>query len=372
MHCTVEPKEIPEIRTGNIVQQTSFWANVKHEQGLEPYAFGYHASGDLFSPEQSSSKIYHDDLLILVRQVSQEHSFAYVPYGPKNEPVSENHGRFLEELSEVLRPRLPQDCLMIRYDLPWENQWATEGDFFDEQGNWKGPPPVSNQEFRVNFNTHHWNLHKSHSDNLPANTIFLDLQQSEDQILMQMKPKTRYNIRLSSRKGVRVRNYNMSHIDDWYTLYRETARRNSVTLHDKEFFTTVLASGNPNNNEVDIRLLMADAGGEFLAAMFLILSGKRGTYLYGATSENKRNYMASYAIQWEAIKTARNNGCTEYDMFGTAPNANQSHPMAGLYRFKSGFGGHLYHRMGCWDYPLNENLYNNFRASEVNMQGYHI
>ncbi|MDF1571372.1 MAG: peptidoglycan bridge formation glycyltransferase FemA/FemB family protein [Bacteroidales bacterium] len=174
MHCTVEPKEIPEICTGNIVQQTSFWANVKHEQGLEPYAFGYHASGDLFSPEQSSSKIYHDDLLILVR------------------------------------------------------------------------------------------------------------------------------------------NYNMSHIDDWYTLYRKTAKR------------------------------------------------------------NKRNYMASYAIQWEAIKTARNNGCNEYDMFGTAPNANQAHPMAGLYRFKSGFGGHLYHRMGCWDYPLNENLYNNFRASELNMQGYHM
>lgn len=371
MYCSVEPKEIPEIRNGDIVQQTSFWAEVKHEQGLEPYAFRYNASADLISPEQSSSKMYHNDLLVLIRKVNQEHSFAYVPYGPKNEPESENHGLFLEELSEVLRPRLPEKCIMIRYDLPWENQWALEKDFFDEQGNWKGPPPLSSQEFRVNFNTHHWNLHKSLSNNLPANTIFLDLQQSEEQILMQMKPKTRYNIRLSERKGVRVRNYSMSHIDDWYALYQETARRNNVTLHDREYFTSVLAASKHTHNQVDIRLLLADIDGEFLAGMFLILSGKRGTYLYGATSGKKRNYMASYAVQWEAIKIARQNGCTAYDLFGTAPNANQSHPMAGLYRFKSGFGGQFFHRMGCWDYPLNEELYDHFMANEVNHQGYH-
>src|SRR6056297_2030949 len=370
MHCTVEPKEIPEIETSNIVQQTSFWANVKHEQGLQPCAFNYNASGDLISPKQVSSEIYHDDLLVLIRKVNQEHSVAYVPYGPKNEPDSENHGLFLEELSEVLRPRLPRDCIMIRYDLPWENQWALEEDYYDEQGNWKGPPPISNQEFRVNFNTHKWNLHKSHSNNLPANTIFLDLQQSEEQILMQMKPKTRYNIRLSGRKGVSVRNYDMSYINTWYALYRETAQRNNVTLHDKDFFTTFLAANGHNNHDVDIRLLMADLDGQFLAAMFLILSGRRGTYLYGATSGEKRNYMASYAIQWEAIKAARTNDCTEYDLFGTAPNANHAHPMAGLYRFKNGFGGHMYHRMGCWDYPLNVEIYKHYRANEVNNQQY--
>lgn len=371
MYCSVEPKEIPEISTGDIVQQTSFWADVKHEQGLEPYAFDYNASADLISPEQSSSKIYHDDLLVLIRKINKEHSFAYVPYGPKNEPDSENQGLFLEELSEVLRPRLPKKCIMIRYDLPWENQWALEQDFFDDQGNWKGPPPISNQEFRINFNTHNWNLHKSLSNNLPANTIFLDLRQSEEQLLMQMKPKTRYNIRLSSRKGVRVTHYGMSHIDAWYALYQETARRNNVTLHDKEYFTSVLAASNHPHNGVDIRLLMADLDGEFLAGMFLILSGKRGTYLYGATSGNKRNYMASYAVQWEAIKIARDSGCTAYDLFGTAPNANHAHPMAGLYRFKSGFGGQFFHRMGCWDYPLDEQLYDHFMANEVNHQSYH-
>ena len=78
-----------------------------------------------------------------------------------------------------------------------------------------------------------------------------------------------------------------------------------------------------------------------------------------------------YAVQWEGIRLAQQAGCDEYDMFGTAPNPNSSHPLYGLYRFKSGFGGEMYHRMGCWDYPLNAEQYRAFRAQEVNFQGYH-
>jgi len=58
-------------------------------------------------------------------------------------------------------------------------------------------------------------------------------------------------------------------------------------------------------------------------------------------------------------------------MFGAAPNPNSSHPMYGLYRFKSGFGGQMFHRMGCWDYPLDEEQYRVFRAQEINNQSYH-
>ena len=82
--------------------------------------------------------------------------------------------------------------------------------------------------------------------------------------------------------------------------------------------------------------------------------------------------MASYALQWEAIKRAKKRGCAEYDMFGVAPKPDPSHPMYGLYRFKSGFGGRMFHRMGCWDFPLDAENYNIFSASEFNSQGYHV
>ncbi|MDF1548834.1 MAG: peptidoglycan bridge formation glycyltransferase FemA/FemB family protein [Bacteroidales bacterium] len=373
MSCKVETKEIEEINTSNIVQQTSFWAHVKYNQGMEPYAFKFIASDDLLFPARRGLGKIQDDILVLVRYVNNDSCIAYVPYGPRLEPDSENHGVFLEELSEVLRTYLPQNCILIRYDLPWENQWAKEDDFYDDKGNWNGPPTFKHQEYRVNFNTNNWNLHKSQSDLLPSNTIFLNLKQNKENLLKNMKPKTRYNIRLSLRKGVNVQTYGMDKLSIWYSLYKDTAKRNNITLHDIDFFHSVLMNQKKNQEgDVGARLIMADYEGEYLAAMFLILSKKRGSYLYGASSGKKRNLMASYAVQWEAINIAKQAGCEEYDMFGVAPNTNQSHPLHGLYRFKSGFGGNLFHRMGCWDYPLNNEAYFIFRAQELKNETYHI
>ena len=371
MHCKVLEKSVHEMAASNIVQQTSFWAQVKARQEMMPYAFQYQATDDLISVTSEGKNYIHDDLLVLIRNIDGYTSFAYIPYGPKNSPDLENYGLFLEELSEALRPHLPKNCILIRYDLPWENPWAKEDDYFDENGNWLGPPSHQSQEFRVNFNTKTWNLVKSRSDILPTNTIFLKLNQSEEILLQKMKPKTRYNIGLSYKKGIRVQEYGIEQLDFWYSIYQETALRNNITLHAKEYFYSVLSQQNNIPNEVDTRLLMADHNGDYLAAMFLVLSNKRGTYLYGASSGKKRQFMATYAVQWEAIKIAKKAGCKEYDMFGTAPNSNPSHPLHGLYRFKIGFGGNLFHRMGCWDYPLDQSGYNTFRALEINNQKYH-
>ena len=365
----LESKDIEEIQSSNIVQQTSFWARLKDRQGIRPHAFRYKVPGPMIDPRETDSLKILDDLLVLVRYLDHSRCYAYVPYGPKDEPAFENYGPFLEELSELLRSFLPRNCILIRYDLPWENQWAADRSFYDEKGEWVGPPTCRNQEFRVNFNTRYWNLVKSRSDNLPTNTIFLNLNRDPEALLRGMKPKTRYNVRLSNRKGVRVAGYGMEMLDTWYGLYRETALRNRITLHPKEFFYSVLESQDHRN--VDTRLLMADHRGEYLAAMFLVISRKRATYLYGASSSRKRHLMATYALQWEAIRKAREAGCEEYDMFGVAPNRNTHHPLQGLHRFKSGFGGSHFHRMGCWDYPIDESSYKIFRAREIQNPSYH-
>ena len=56
---------------------------------------------------------------------------------------------------------------------------------------------------------------------------------------------------------------------------------------------------------------------------------------------------------------------------GVAPNADESHPMYGLYKFKRGFGGAIFHQLGCWDYPIDEEKYQCLVASEMSMQGYY-
>lgn len=373
MFVEIDQKQIKQVNRTSIVQQTAFWSEVKSKQGIVSLAFDFKIrSADLY-PNASDNGYIEHDLLVLIQQLDREHSIAYVPYGPEIEPEEENQGAFLEELSESLRYFLPRNCILIRYDLSWESPWTKEEDRFDQMGNWNGPPPKKIQEFRLNFSTQKWNLKKANTDILPSNTIFLDLNQDPETLLHAMKPKTRYNIHLSRRKGVTVKSIGLEDLDIWYELYRQTASRNNIRLNKIEYFRSVLtARANDSSSPAEVELLMAEAQGEPLAAMFLVIAGERGTYLYGASASANRNYMASYALQWEAINIARKKGCAEYDFFGVAPKPDPAHPLYGLYKFKSGFGGELYHRMGCWDYPLNNKKYNYFIAAETTTPGYHL
>lgn len=366
MICQVEKKSIEEIRPTHILPQTTFWGRVKNKQGFRPRGFELTVSKELLSESADSLLKTSDDILVLIKHIDANHCFAYVPYGPKLEPDFENQGVFLEQLSETIRPQLPANCMFIRYDLMWQNQWAVEDEYFDKNGNWLGPPQSQVQEFRVNYKTANWNLKKSPGDILPKNTFFLDLKQKEKDLLYNMRYNTRYNIRRANKKGVRIQEYGVDHVSDWYKLYYETALRHHMPLQNEAYFASILRNQDNSKNGVTIKMLMADYEGEFLASMFLVLSNKRGTYLYGASTNRHNELQASYALQWESIKLAKKWGCTEYDMFGSAPNLNRSHPLHGVHVYKKGFGGNLYHRMGCWDYPYKHEEYEIFRLQEIN------
>ncbi|HZK06647.1 MAG TPA: peptidoglycan bridge formation glycyltransferase FemA/FemB family protein [Bacteroidales bacterium] len=354
-----------------ILHQTAYWSDVKKNMGYQTLALDYKLPQDETNDAVAASASVLSDLLVILQPIDSKHTYAYVPYGPELEPLAENQGAFLEELSESLRPYLPVSCIMIRYDLLWESPWATEESFFDERGAWLGTPDSRIQEMRLNYNTVNWNLRKAPSNILPSNTIFLNLKKQTDQLLGAMKPKTRYNIRLSARKGVQVRTAGVDEIEIWNKLYQETARRNGIFLNDIDYFKTVLST-HPDNDSVKVKLLIAEFNGIPLAAMFLVMSGRRCSYLYGASSSEHRNLMPTYALQWYAIKMAQKHGCTEYDMFGVSPGADPAHPMNGLYQFKKGFGGDVFHALGCWDYPLLADEYVQLTACEMQRQGFHI
>lgn len=363
MYCHLEPKNIDSLSPTHILPQTPFWAKVKSAQGCEPKAFSFKATNDLLFQSAQQPMYVHDDLLVLLKPVNRHHTVAYVPYGPKLEPAPDQQGIFMEQMSETLKPHLPSHCLFIRFDLPWQNQWATDESHFDENGQWLGPPALHAQEFRLNYQTEQWNLKKSQQDQLPKNTFIIDLQLGERELMRQMRYNTRRNIRVAQRKGVTVKAYDESHLPRWYGLFCETASRHGLPIPPESFFANVLRC--QNNDMVDVKMLMAEADGHLLASMFLVINGKRATYLYGASSHDLPQYFASYALQWESMKLAKKLGCTEYDMFGSAPNMQRSHPLHGVHLYKKGFGGKLHHRMGCWDYPLERDVYETVKMLEV-------
>lgn len=359
MQATLQPKQTRHVVPTPYLQQTAYWSRLKQRQGSRTAAFDILMDYDA-GPD--------GDILVVLREIAPDFTMAYVPSGPELLPDQELRGPWLEDISEKMRPYLPDNCVFIRYDLPWRSPWADEPDRYADNARWMGPPKTRVQEMRMNFDTEHWNLRKSPTDMLPPDTVLVDLSEDRDRILARMKPKTRYNIGLSGRKGVQVRDAGLEGLPAWYALYRKTAGRHGMALNDLNYFRAALKVYDRDcRSPARIHMLLAEVSGRPVAGIILAISGSRATYLYGASSSGyeDRGYMASYALQWEAICRARESGCRDYDMFGVSPAPDPDHPMYGLYRFKTGFGGRLQHRQGCWDYPFDEARYDGYRAMEL-------
>jgi lipid II:glycine glycyltransferase (peptidoglycan interpeptide bridge formation enzyme) len=194
----------------------------------------------------------------------------------------------------------------------------------------------------------------------------LEIQKADEELLAGMKPKWRYNVRLAEKKGVSVSAEGIKSLDGFYGLYQTTAARDRIGIHPKEYYTQLLGLEpiNPQEPKPDLRLWIARFEGKALAAIITVFHGREATYLYGASSDEHRNLMPAYALQWAAIKAAREAGCSSYDFYGIPPVDDPSHAMSGLYRFKTGFGGGIRHYAGTWDYVLKPAVYTAFRAAE--------
>jgi peptidoglycan pentaglycine glycine transferase (the first glycine) len=180
------------------------------------------------------------------------------------------------------------------------------------------------------------NLPKAAKETQPTTNWFLDLEPAEEQILASMKPKTRYNINLAQRKGVKVRTAGTGELIDVYKLLLETAGRNNFRLHPQNYYLHMWEHLAPEN----LRVLVAEYQGKPLAVMFLTLFGTTAIYLHGGSSQAMKEAMAPYILHWEAIKLAKSLGYKYYDFGGIAPmGAGDNHSWSGISRFKRSFGG---------------------------------
>ena len=353
MKIHLKQKEAQEAFPTDIVFQSPFWSAVKSRLGWKPLAF-----------DLASSKP-HGDVLVLTRTSLPGISMAWVPQGPEFRPEPDQYGIFLEALSNALSAYLDPGVAFIRYDLPWESPYAFTGaDDSSPPQTFECPEPRL-QELRMNFGTRTWNLQKAAIDVTFADRFVLDLNRNEAEILSNMKPKTRYNIHLARKKGVRVFAATPDLLPDFYELYRQTAERNRFNLCEYRHFSALFLALLSHPDSCEILFLLAAHGPDLLAGAIIVISGRTATYLFGASANEKRNLMAPYAIHWTAIQLARTKGCLQYDLGAVSPGKDPDHPFYGLYRFKTGFGGKIIHQSGSWDYPLNDRGYKIFRSYET-------
>ncbi len=182
----------------------------------------------------------------------------------------------------------------------------------------------------------------------PVRTIVLNLSLDETTLLARMKEKWRYNVRLAERKGVTVRAAQTAEdVQAWYALMQTTSERDHFGVHTLGYYLQAWRIFVPRRQAC---LLLAEYHGQLLAGIFVGLFARQGIYLYGASGNEQRNLMPNYLLQWEAIRWAKREGATEYDLWGIPLTDNEDEAMAGVYRFKRGWGGEVVRFVGCYEH----------------------
>jgi peptidoglycan pentaglycine glycine transferase (the first glycine) len=187
----------------------------------------------------------------------------------------------------------------------------------------------------------------------PRRSIIIDLQDDNETLLARMKQKTRYNIGLAAKKGVTVGAW--EDLDGFHRMMQTTGERDTFGVHSLSYYQRAYELFHPDKN---CELLAAFHEGEVLAALMIFSAGKRAWYFYGASSNQNRQLMPTYLLQWEAMQWAKKKGCTQYDLWGVPDqdeeylesHFNDRHAgLWGVYRFKRGFGGTLSRSVGAFD-----------------------
>ena len=334
------PIALDDLKPGDELLQSALWARFKQRFGWRPEPVYWVARGS------------GGTLLSLMRPTPFG-PLVYVPGAPSAPPATGDAAQMLADLA----PRItlqnwtffdgpaPPRPTVVRYDLPWP---ATPGEL---------PAPAAAADLR-----------RAPVDVQPTSTVLVPLLGDEARLLARMKSKTRYNIRLAHRRGVVVTVAPAAAargpaLAAWYRLYRATAERHRITAHSERYFATLFelaaAVAAP-----EVFLLSACYGEELLGGIIVSVCGRMARYLYGASAPRRRELMANYALQWAAMRLARERRCRTYDLYGIPPTPDPRHPWAGLYRFKTGFGGAVVHRWGCWDVPMNPLTYPLLRGAE--------
>lgn len=197
----------------------------------------------------------------------------------------------------------------------------------------------------------------------PPRTIVLDIHDDDDAIMARMKQKTRYNIRLSAKKDVVVRQGTAADLPSFNAMMDVTGERDAFGVHSAAYYEQVFRLFEPTGR---VALFIASFEGQDLAGVMAFALGKTAWYFYGASTNEERKRMPAYGVQWAAIQWAKAQGCTQYDLWGV-PDADEealeagfterSDGLWGVYRFKRGFGGELVRQMPAWDYVYSKPVY---------------
>jgi peptidoglycan pentaglycine glycine transferase (the first glycine) len=256
--------------------------------------------------------------------------YFYVPRGPIIK--KEEEGRMKKDVEEIIN-------LAKKEKVGWIRIEPENDEILEEIKKW-----TSNVHYG-----HSMSIAKSPHDMQPKETLIMDISKSEEEILTEMKSKTRYNIKLAEKKEVRIKKQEVSeeYIEEFLRLTKIMSERQGIMTHEESYYRKMFEKI-PSNI---LKLYVAEYDGKIIAANVMIFFGDTATYLHGASDEKYKNLMAPHLLQWQAIKDAKLTGCKQYDFFGVKVKNKSGKSWEGVTRFKLGFSPNTetIEYPGCYD-----------------------
>ncbi len=339
MNCSAEEWEIilPDLPQAHFLQ-TNIWASIKASNGWKAYYLTWKAkAGQIVA-----------GAMVLERQTLPRFFPIRMPihYSPKGPLLDWSNSTLvnivLKDIADFSRMR---KAIFIKIDpeIYLENPIY----FSRFESLYRNHEKVESQLKNIGW-------HFSDSQIQFQNTMWIDLQPGEEEILAGMKQKTRYNIRLAEKKDIKIRIAVNEDFETVYRLYAETSIRDQFIIRSQTYYLDVWKKFTRAGM---CTILLAEFDTKPIAALVMYYFGGIAYYIYGMSSDQHRNFMPTYLLQWEAIKLAKAKGATIYDLWGAPTNLDESDSMYGVYRFKVGLGGELVRTIGAWDMILRKSAF---------------
>jgi lipid II:glycine glycyltransferase (peptidoglycan interpeptide bridge formation enzyme) len=295
--------------------QSKFWGEFQKKSGLVGWYLGAYDRGELVGVA-----------LVLKMTLPMGRSYLYCPKGPV---VVAGRGALNVLLDGMKKLAKKEGAIFLRFEPAFETGYS--------------------KVILEQLNVHAVN------EVQPKSTWVLNISKTEKELLAGMKQKTRYNIHLAEKKKLVVRtSSDLEDVEIFFDLAQETAKRNGINTHPKNYYIKMMESLSEHNIIV---LYLADYQGKTIAANLMIYYGDTVTYLHGGSNSDFRHLMAPYLLHWEAIKDARKEGYRFYDFGGVSDESDTGHKWAGISRFKRGFGGRQLDSVGTFDLPYSNLWY---------------
>jgi hypothetical protein len=186
----------------------------------------------------------------------------------------------------------------------------------------------------------------------PFGTYLVDLSKDEDELLKDMSQNHKRQIKAASKNSIEIKRTH-EYDNEVFEMLSKTMDRSNMNFTTKEYFNNIIASLGSN-----VEVFIAEKDGKIQGAAVFPYSKFSSFYLWGGSADDIATG-AMHLLHWEAMRYFKSMGVKMHNFVGARLKPDEGSKLAGIQRFKGGFGSVLEGGV-LWKFPLNNLKFNLF------------